>query len=257
MGVGTEQGVGVYVYGLVPEDVEVSDDALGVGDEPKELEVIRHGKVAALVSEVSLDRPLGTPDDLLRHEGLLDATAAEVPVLPLRFGGVLASREAVVDELLAPHHDEFAAALKEMEGRAQYVVKGRYVEQTVLREVLEENPQAARLRDQIRDMGEDAARDARIALGELVERAITAKRQTDTQMLLEALTPVSALSAVREPTHELDAVHLALLVEKERQAKLEEVVGDFAERWAGRVEFRLLGPMAAYDFVMSSTPGGE
>jgi hypothetical protein len=257
MGVGTEQGVGVYVYGLVPEDVEVSEDARGVGDQPGDLEVLRHGEVAALVSEVSLGRPLGTPDDLLRHEELLDATAAEVPVLPLRFGAVLTSREAVVEELLTPHHDDFAAALKKMEGRAQYVVKGRYVEQTVLREVLEENPEAARLRDQIRGVDQDAARDARIALGELIERAIAAKRQTDTHMLLEAVTPVSVLSAVREPSHELDAVHLALLVEKERQAKLEEVVGEFAERWAGRVEFRLLGPMAAYDFVMAPGPGGE
>jgi hypothetical protein len=254
--VASGSGAGVYVYGLIPEDVEVAEDARGVGDEPGEVKVIRHGEIAALVSEVQLDRPLGTPDDLLRHEELLDATAAEVPVLPMRFGAVLANPEALVDELLAPHHDEFLAALKEMEGRAEYVLKGRYVESTMFRDVLAEIPEAARLRDEIRGLDEDAARDARIRLGELVANWITAKREADTRALLDAVEPVSVLSAVREPSHEQDAVHLALLLDKGRQAELEQVVAEFAERWADRVEFRLLGPLAAYDFV-GSRKGGD
>ncbi|RVX40435.1 gas vesicle protein GvpL/GvpF [Nonomuraea polychroma] len=257
MSVATEPGIGVYVYGMVPKDAAVTEDARGVGEKPGEIMVIQHGEIAALVSEIPLDRPLGTPDDLLRHQGLLDATAAEAPVLPLRFGAVVTSAEAVVEDLLEPHHDELHAALKELEGRAQYVVKGRYVEQTVLREVMEELPEVARLRDEIRARGEEAARDLRIRLGELVGDAIAAKREADTRALLEAAAPVSVLSAEREPSHEQDAVHVALLVEKDRQAELEQTVADFAGRWAGRVEFRLLGPLAAYDFVVSGKDGAQ
>jgi len=58
---------GLYVYGIVPADVEPDPDA--------EVDVVRHGRIAALVADVSLDRPLGTPDDLLNHERLLDAVA--------------------------------------------------------------------------------------------------------------------------------------------------------------------------------------
>jgi hypothetical protein len=39
----------------------------------------------------------------------------------------LAGEEAVADELLAPRHDEFAAALEQLEGRAEFLVKGRYI----------------------------------------------------------------------------------------------------------------------------------
>jgi hypothetical protein len=255
MGVATERRVGVYVYGIVPGDVEVSEDASGVGAEPGEVEIVRHGEIAALTSEVPLDRPIGTPDDLFRHQSLLDATAAEVPVLPLRFGAVLTSAEAVVDELLAPYGDEFLAGLKELEGRAQYVVKARYVEQAVLREVLEENPEAERLREETRDMSEESARDGRIRLGELVGNAIAAKREADSRAVLEEIAPVSLMYTVREPSHELDAVHLALLVERDRAADLEQVVGELADRWAGRGELRLLGPMAAYDFIASGKAG--
>lgn len=44
---------------------------------------------------------------------------------------------------------EFSAALEELEGNAQFVVKGRYVEETILSEVLSELPEAQRLREQI------------------------------------------------------------------------------------------------------------
>lgn len=42
-----------------------------------------------------------------------DATAAEVPVLPVRSGAVMRNQEAVIGDLLRDNHDEFAAALRE------------------------------------------------------------------------------------------------------------------------------------------------
>ncbi|MEV0149814.1 MULTISPECIES: GvpL/GvpF family gas vesicle protein [unclassified Nonomuraea] len=250
----SEAAVGVYLYGIVPADVQVSDEARGVGDPSTTVSLVRHGEVGALVSELALDRPLGTPDDLMAHERLLDATAAEVPVLPIRFGAVMTSSEAVVEELLAPNHDDFRSALEELDGRAEYVVKARYVEQAVLREVLEEQPGVAELREQIRSLPEDASREARIQLGEIVNQAVSAKREADTQALLEALAPVAVLTSVREPTHEQDAAHIALLVELDRADDLEEAVEGFASRWEGRVQIRLLGPLAPYDFIV--TPAG-
>lgn len=256
---GDEQGgtarTGTYVYGIVPSDVEVSDDARGVGGESAKVDVIRHGEIAALVSELSLDRPLGTPNDLVAHEGLLDATAAEVPVLPIRFGAVVTGPEAVVDELLAPHHDDFLSALRELEGKAQYVIKGRYVEQTVLREIMHEYPELADLREQIRNQPEEVTRDARISIGETVNQAISAKRDADTQAVIEAVTPICTLTSLRDPSHELDAVHLAVLIETDRQGDLEAALGKLAERWADRVALRLLGPLAPYDFTVAPSAG--
>ncbi|MDX3102672.1 GvpL/GvpF family gas vesicle protein [Nonomuraea angiospora] len=249
-----DRDLSTYVYGIVPEDVQVSDDARGVAGAPVRL--VRHGKIAALVSEVAIERPLGTPDDLVAHQQLLDATAAEVPVLPLRFGAVLTDRQAVVDELLGPHHDEFLAALDELEGRAEFVVKGRYDERAVLMEVLNENVEAAQLRDEIRGKPEAATREARIRLGEVVNQAVSAKREADTGAVLDRLTPLSVFTVVREPSHERDAVHLALLVESDRRGELEKAVAEYARLWAGRIELELHGPLAPYDFVVSGGEGG-
>ncbi|MEO3814816.1 GvpL/GvpF family gas vesicle protein [Sphaerisporangium sp. B11E5] len=248
------QATATYLYGILPADVELTPEERGVGDPPGRTALVRHGDVAALVSELRLDRPLGRPQDLVAHQGLLDDVAAEVPVLPMRFGAVMESPEAVAEQLLVPHHDEFRAALEELEGRAQFVVKGRYVEGAVLREVLREEPEAAALRDQIKGLPEEATWDARIRLGEIVNRAVEAKRDADTGALAEALSPHAAAIVVREPTHEQDAAHLAVLVDTARQEEFEDALEECADRWADRVTLRLLGPQAPYDFV-TGRPG--
>ncbi|PPJ28853.1 gas vesicle protein GvpFL [Nocardia nova] len=246
----------VYVYGIVPADVEPQPHATGVGDPPGEVEVVRHGEIAALVSTLSSDRPLGTPEDLTAHEKLLDGSAAVSPVLPLRFGAVMTDTDAVESELLEANEDEFRAALAELEGRVQFVVRGRYVEDAILRELLDENADAARLRDEIRGKPEDATRNERIMLGEMINQAIEAKRAEDTRKVTSELEKLEAMVNLRDPTHEEDAVHLAVLVETARQDELEELLRRLMAEWDGRVELDLLGPMAAYDFVTKRAPEG-
>jgi len=248
------QQAGVYVYGILPGDVEVEPGAAGVGDPPGEVRVVRHGDLAALVSDVDLSGPLGRPEDLLAHEELLDSSAADIPVLPLRFGAVVTSDDAVTKELLGPHHDEFAAALRQLEGHAEFVVKGRYVEDAILREVLTEDPQAARLAEQIRGADPDATRELRMRLGEIVNKVIAAKREEDTRALGDAVEGRVTASAVRPPTHELDAVYTAFLVETGAAEGLEQAMERLARDWGGRIELRLIGPLAAYDFTGTAAP---
>ena len=252
----SDQQLASYVYGILPEDIELGSGMTGVGDPPGRLRVVRSGGLAALVSDVDPVRPLGSPDDLRAHKEILDASAAEVPVLPLRFGAVLASDDAVTTELLEPFHDEFAAALDQLDGVAEYVVKGRYAGPRILEEVLSENPQAKRLREEIRDKDADATRDVRIQLGEFISGAISAKREEDTDALQQAMADHCTESFVREPTHEDDAVHVAFLVNEGQKQEMEKAVEDLARTWEGRVELRVLGPMAAYDFVGTTQPGG-
>jgi len=244
----------VYVYGIVPADTDVESGATGVGDPPGEVRLVRRGDLAALVSDVPTDKPLGRPEDLVTHEELLDSAVQGVSVLPLRFGAVVTDDEAVASELLEAHHDEFSAALEQLEGRTEYVIKGRYDEQAVLREVLSGNKEAAALRDQLKGKDDDATRDERIRLGEIISEAVSVRRERDTRTLGDALEGQVEASVVREPTHELDAVHTAVLVETAKAADLERTLGKLARDWDGLVQLQLIGPIAAYDFVGTAPP---
>jgi hypothetical protein len=244
---GAGQQTGYYVYGILPGDVELTEEITGIGD--REVTLVHDGDLAALVSEVELLGPLGTADDLKAHKEILDSVAAGAPVLPLRFGAVVASEDAVVSELLEPNRDEFAAALEQLEGRAEYVVKGQYVESAILNEILSEDSEAARLREQISGQDADATREERIRLGEIISNAVAAKREQDTQELLSAMEEHAVASVVRDPTDELEAVNIAFLVEEDKAEDLDQEIEDLGADWDGRVELRVLGPMAPYDFV--------
>lgn len=250
--------VGTYVYGIVPGDVELVPDTHGIGNPPGEVTLVRHGELAAMVSEIDIDQPIGRPADLKLHEQLLDATAAaDVPVLPMRFGAVVVSEEAVEDDLLTPHHDLFTEALRELDGRAEYVVQGRFVEEAILARVVSENPLVASQRERLREMDEQEATDARIELGQIINRAVEARRDQETAKLVDALADLTLADSVRAPTSELDAFHVAFLVDLEKDAEFREAVEEFAAESDGLVEVRIRGPLAAYDFIVEAKPDGN
>ncbi|HEX6353423.1 GvpL/GvpF family gas vesicle protein, partial [Actinophytocola sp.] len=254
--VGADAGAGadqrVYVYGIVPSDVETMSDARGVGEPPAEVFVVRHGDIAALVSRIDPDTSLGAPEDLAAHEALLDAAVTESPVLPVRFGAVMTGEDVVADELLAAYHDEFAAALDELEGKAEFVVQGRYDLDAVLHEIFDKDTEVARLREVIRGKPETATRRERVAIGERVSNIITARQNADTQMVVKALTDLGAPVTIRAPTHDEDALHVACLIELADRPELESRIDQIARTWSGRVSVRLLGPFAPYDFVTTT-----
>ncbi|HWD02894.1 MAG TPA: GvpL/GvpF family gas vesicle protein [Amycolatopsis sp.] len=250
----TETTTSVYVYGIVPSDVELEDDVQGVGDPPAAVKTVRSGPIAALVSEIPVEDPLGRPEDLTAHAALLDAAAAEVPVLPLRFGAVLTDERAVAEELLDANRDDFTAALGQLDGKAEFIVKARYDNDAILREILSGSEELQQLAEAIRGKPEDATRAERMALGEHITQAIEQYRAADTQRVADGLAELVVELAPREPTHELEAVHLALLAETDRQDDLEAALGELAKEWDGRVTVRMLGPLAPYDFVVTRTP---
>jgi len=218
---GVPRQKGIYVYGILPADIEVAVGIPGVGEHPGLLRDVRCDGLAALISEVDSSGWLGSPDDLRTYREILDATAAEVPVLPLRFGTIMASEDAVAKDLLAARHDEFTAALDRLEGRIEFQVKGRYVKDAVL--------------------GED-------------KQAVQARREEDTQALMQAMEGLCLASVAREPADELDAVHIVFLVAVDQEPEVERAIGGLAHEWEGRIDVQLLGPMAAYDFAGTAQP---
>ncbi|RLK08752.1 gas vesicle protein GvpL/GvpF [Micromonospora sp. M71_S20] len=239
---------GMFIYGIVPSDVEPTPDAAGVGDPPGEVAAVRHRDLAALVSEVSLTEPIGRPADLTAYQELVDGTAAVAPVLPVRFGTVVTGSDAVAD-LLDAHHDRFAAALDEFEGRIQYTVHGRYDEANLIAAVLADNPAAAELADQVRGQPEAATRTQRIRLGEIISQAVELRREAENRQLVDTLGPLVVASAPRPPSNELDASNAAFLVDQDREDEFVSAVEEYAEQRRELIRMRLLGPLAPYDFV--------
>lgn len=236
-----------YVYGLIKADTAIPDDLAGLGPSGK-VSTIVHGRVAAIVSDVPVDRPLGTRNDLVAHESVLDTVAAQAAVVPMRFPAVV-EEEAVVEELLAPNEDHFLGLLDDFEGRVQFTLSGRYEQDAVLREVLEDDEEIRALREKVRGVPEDASYYDRVRLGELIVKALEDRREGEGEQIVDRLEPVAVAVVTNQLGSPDDVVNAAFLVERERQQEFEDAVEGVGGDLAGRVRLRLIGPLAPYDFV--------
>ena len=243
---------GSYVYGIVRAGARIPDDldpVRGEGEGEGQLGLVTHERVAAVVSDVPTDRPLGTRKDLMAHEQVLNAIAAHTAVLPMRFGGVVADDDAVADELLTQHEAYFAWALDQVEGKAQFSLRGTYVEDALMTRIVRADPEIRRLSESVRGVDEDASYYDRIKLGESISKAMDAVREHDTAVVLETLEPYVVATSAQEPGGDYGAVRVAILVRNDHRSDFERVVDELGDRWDGWVELRLVGPLAPFDFV--------
>ena len=231
----------VHVHGVVPaaERTELSS-----GDARR----VEHRDVAALVSDVREDRLQAT--SVVRvHWKLLDEAAATTTVLPVRFGSIMASEQAVVDDFLAPRHDHLVAELEALAGKVQLSVKGFFEEEALMRGVVEASPEIARLRERVRGVPEAAAYYDKIQLGQLVAGEVERARERDTENVLARLEPL-AVAASREPAATADAaLNASILVERARIDEFSEAVGELGRDLEGRVRLRYVGPLPPYSFT--------
>lgn len=239
--------VGCYVYGVVPSADPARAGLRGIDD--AEVEYVEHGSVAAAVARIPLDRPPGRSSEVRAHASVVDALADPGPVVPAQFGAILSDTDQVVTELLGPRHDALVTALERLRGTRQLRLHATYVEERVLAEVVEADPAIAELHRRTARLPEGTVHPERVRLGELVSRALENKRWEDSDAVMAVVRPwiVAESPLAAGGVDHLHAV--ALLVEPERVAGLEEALEQLAEAVHERIRLALTGPMAPYDFV--------
>lgn len=215
-----------YVYGVTWASARVPDD----------VDVVEHGDLAAVTMPVDHRHLRAKRRDLLRHAEVVQRVFERAPVVPLQFGAVL---DDVVDELLEPRHDELAGLLTEFDGLAELTVRATFREDDLLRTLLREQPQLARLRQTA----------SPVQLGEAVARALAARRDAQADEIVRALRRHVRSTAVDELRTELDVFRGAFLVERKRVKRVDAEVERLARAHAATTSYKLTGPLPPHHFV--------
>ncbi len=164
-------------------------------------------------------------------------------------GSVVDGERAVVEELLAPQQEHFLEMLDQVAGYVQFTLRAHYVLDTVLAEIVAADPEIAQLRRETADLPEDATHFKRIRLGELVSKAVDARRHADAEDLISRIAPLVEDWVAREVAGMDTMADYALLVSSDKQAELEGAAEVLAAELDGRARLSLAGPMAVFDFV--------
>lgn len=242
---------GVYCYGVVAAP-DARPQPRGLGD--AQVDPVVFDGIAALTSPVPASTVRARRRDLLAHMDVLGAAFEHGTVLPLQFGTVFENGESLVQEFLAPRHDELAALLRDLAGQGELRVNAHYREDALLAEVVRENRRIAGLREVTRGAG--PGHPALIELGELVAAEVAARTARDSRALLERLRTHARRYEVGEEPVEYELLRASFLVELKRVGKFEAELERFAAEQAGRADVKLTGPLPPHSFV-SLTHGGR
>lgn len=122
--------LGTYVYGVIPTGVAPLEVLPGI-DEGYPVQITDYKRMAALVSEVSLDSfesdsatdPGWVIPRALQHERVVEALAGLGPILPVRFGAVFATR-AALDSWMVANEQTVRLFLDSVRDKEEWTVKG-------------------------------------------------------------------------------------------------------------------------------------
>jgi len=239
-----------YVYGVLSADDE-PPNIEGIGGAP--LREITSDGIAALVSDMGDHELKLGREEMTTHARVLEEALQHGTVLPMRFGVVMAGEPAVKSALLDAHLDELKEQLSEMAGKVELRVRAVYDEQSLMREVVQEDQDIARLRNSLRGAPEDATYYGRIQLGEMVAKAVERKRDHDAAQLLDILTPLALAVHVGEPNNERIVLNASFLAERAEMAEFDDAVDEIGRAQADRMRLKYTGPLPPHSFVRLRT----
>jgi hypothetical protein len=236
-----------YVYGVLSATPESSPPGRGVDGQP--LELVESGELAALVSDAPEVPVRANRRNLMAHTDVLRRVAVERGVLPMRFGVVMPDRDAVCRELLEAHGRELSSQLEAFEPYVELDVRVLCPEDALLRSVLSDRPDIAKLRSDLAARPPDATYYERIRLGELVAQAVGAKRAGVVATLTARLEPLAAAADHGDPLHDEMLANVAFLVARDRVGAFDAAVDELAETLGPDARVSSIGPLAVHRFV--------
>lgn len=235
----------VYVYGVALAGCKGISTR---GVDAARVRLLQHAGLTALLSDVSTDQ-LAAAREVRAHWRVLDEASESCTILPVRFGTVMESEDAVRERLLEPNGERLQGLLRELDGRVQLVLKGEYDEPQLLREVVRESNTISELRDRLREVPPEAGYYERIRLGELVAEHVGHRRAEDTRIALETLEPLSVAAREDEIRQADSAFNIAFLVDRDRLEAFNQGVRELAAELGDRIALRYVGPLPPYSFA--------
>ncbi len=203
-------------------------------------------QLAALTTTLASSPFRARRRDLRSHLDVLEAAFAETTVVPCAFASVLPTHAAVHDELLEARGQDLLALLERLDGRAQLNVKVGYEEEAVLRELVEADPEIARLNARTRDA--PGAYAERVRLGDLIASALAARRSRDAEQIVDAVAGIA--DDVQPNRAELPIVLKAsFLVRRERLDRFHAALEKLAAERATTMRFESVGPLPPTAFA--------
>jgi hypothetical protein len=238
--------LGIYVYAIS----RAADDALpplqGILDQL--VYRLASGPLAAFVSDCTLEIVRAERKHIAASQHVLQVLNAQFDLLPMAFGTVAQSADAL-SRFLEEYRDALTAQLQVVAGTVEMGLRLNLDVTDPIAYLVERTPELRAARDRLFHRHKQPSHDERIRLGQLCDEALRRYRETQTTQMMALLGPscvgIAAL-AVRE---EKEVSSLAVLVQRDAIDRFETAVNVAAAQLADELAVTISGPWPPYNFV--------
>jgi hypothetical protein len=190
-----------------------------------------------------------TQEGLLQHFEVLSKLMSVGTVFPIRFGTVARSEEEI-QSLLTSLSGMMDQALERLNGKAEFDVEARWNPQLAYGQIAEADPEIKAFKERVASQGGVPSMEDRIAVGQLMARAVGRHAEVCQRRIQESLCEV-ALESVPLPLKREPELFMnrAFFVEGERQETFEKKIYELGESFHDAVHFKYAGPLPPYSFT--------
>lgn len=245
----SETAIGKYLYCVIRCSEPRQFVNLGIGERGDVVHTVHYRDLAVVASDSPVVRYEARRRNMMAHTVVLEEAMQEFTILPVRFGTVAPTLEAIEERLLKPRYDELVRLLDEMEGRVELGVKAFWYEEVIFSEVVEENPPIRRLRDSLMGRTPEETYYERIRLGEMIESAMDRKRDEDAGNILARLEPIAEKTRTNNIIMDRMVLNAAFLVDQQREPEFDRAIQQLDEEMGRRLMFKYVGSVPPYNFV--------
>ncbi len=215
-----------------------------------ELSVVRYGTIAAIISDIRRTELIADQSNAIAYAGVIEALVKSYALLPVRFGSVMESNDAI-SKMIERNDPDIRSNLQKVDGKQEFGLRIFCVSSVLRAELIEKselevkNPPLSE-----KEITYSASREwvnKKLKEHRFEELLLVYVDSVITQItsLLSRLNAVSDFKKMVSATHIVDAV---FLLEKDKQNDLVDAVKALQSQHPG-LTFILTGPWPPYSFV--------
>lgn len=240
---------GQYLYCIIHEPkTGVEWDAKGMNSAP--VSSLHYRELAAICSSTPMTRYRLSRENTITHELVIEKVMSRgYTVLPIRFGTIAKDQEVVKKKLLEGRYWEFEGLIRKLEGKREVGVRIFCEEKHLFDEVLKNNPQIVRLRDEVAKKPPNETHSDRIKIGQMVEEALKALKKTYQDSLLNSFQELCIEHRLNQTLGDKMLFNGAFLIESSKETAFSKCVEELEKKLGTAFQFKYIAVTPPFNFV--------
>lgn len=237
---------GCYLYAII--DMGENIQGIPSGIDEGEVYIIQEGNLAAVVSNLTVEKIRPERKRLAAHHEVLKNLMKQHTVLPMAFGLISDGPEAI-RKILVGNQVALADQLTRVTNKAEMGLRVAWDVPNIFDFFVSTHAELQLLRNQVFRTGREPSQADKIELGSLFERSLTNERQMQAEKVMEILQPYCFEIKENKPRDEREVMNLACLIARDKQQEFEQGIFEAANLFDNHYSFNFNGPWPPHNFV--------